>query len=62
MLAAPSTSRVLTYAALAELPEWTARPLVASLAGVPLACTEDMGSHHLNFQGGESREKQTRVS
>lgn len=33
-------------AALAELPEWTALPLVASLAGVPLACTEDTGSHY----------------
>lgn len=62
MLAAPSTSRVLTDAALAELPEWTALPLVASLAGVPLACTEDTGSHYLNVQDGDSREKHTRVS
>lgn len=62
MLAAPSTSCVLTCAVLVELPEWTALPLVASLAGVPLACTEDMGSHYLNVQDGDSREKQTRVS
>lgn len=62
MLAGPSTSSVLTYAVLAELLEWTALPLVASLAGVPLVCTEDMGSHYLNDQDGVSREKQTRVS
>lgn len=62
MLAAPSTSRVLTYAALAGLPGWTAQPLVASLAGVPLACTEDMGSHHLNVQDEDNRGKQTGIS
>lgn len=62
MLAVPSISHVLTDAVLAELPEWTALPLVASLAGVPLACTEDMGSHHLIVQDGHSREKRTRVS
>lgn len=62
MLAAPSTHPDLTYAALAGLPEWTALPPVASLAGVPLACTEDTGSHSLNVQDGDSKEKQTRVS
>lgn len=61
MRTALSTSCVLTCAALAEPPEWTARPPVASVACVPLACTEDMGSHYLDIQDGDSMEKETRV-